>query len=106
MVHCIEGTEGWEIVPELKELAEGAEIFNKPTFGSMELAKVLGERAYAEIVFCGVCTGICVISNAMLAKAAVFETPVSVVANCCACVTPDSHNTALEAMKLCRIAIV
>lgn len=106
VVHCIEGTEGWEIVPELKELADGSEIINKPTFGSMELAQVLKERNYGEILLCGVCTGICVISNAMLAKAAVFETPVSVAAGCCACVTPESHSTALEAMKLCQIAIV
>lgn len=106
VVHCIEGTEGWEIVPELKELADRAYVINKPTFGSMELAKLLTERGYGEITLCGVCTGICVISNAMLAKAAVPETPVSVAADCCACVTPDSHHTALEAMKLCQIAIV
>ena len=104
--HCIRGTRGWQIVPELKGLAEGAEIFDKPTFGSIELVNVLKNSSYSEIYLCGVCTGICVISNAMLAKAAVYETPVKVVEHCCACVTPDSHKTAIEAMKTCQIDIV
>ena len=108
VVHCIEGSEGWEIIPELIPLVEekNARVFDKPTFGSIELVNVLKNSSYSEIYLCGVCTGICVISNAMLAKAAVYETPVKVVEQCCACVTPDSHKTAIEAMKTCQIDIV
>ncbi len=111
VVHCIEGTDGWEIIPELKKYTTADNkrligIFNKPTFGSTELAKALSDKDYDEIIFCGVCTGICVISNAMLVKATLPETPVKIVESCCACVTPESHNTALEAMKTCQMEII
>lgn len=105
VTHCIKGTDGWEIVPEIKELIHGDTVIDKPTFGSMELAKKLENTSYDEIYLCGVCTGICVISNAMLIKAVTPETPIKVIANACACVTPESHNTALEAMKLCQIEV-
>ena len=84
----------------------------KPTFGSLELGSLLktlcekykGEET--EIHFCGVCTGICVISNVMIAKAYVPETRICVIENACACVTPQSHNTAIEAMKTCQVDII
>jgi nicotinamidase-related amidase len=82
----------------------------KPTFGSVELQNILAtmneQEAIEEITLMGLCTGICVISNAILAKATLPEVPVNVVADCCACVTPASHKTALEAMKLCQINII
>ena len=72
--------------------------------------KILEERYCCgeniQIDFVGVCTGICVISNALLAKAALEEAQIRVIANACACVTPESHRTALEAMKMCQIEIV
>lgn len=103
--HCIKNTKGWNIVDELKDIP--GRRFYKPTFGSMELAKVIRkEYADAEIYFVGTCTGICVISNAMMAKAFAPEARVKVIDKLCACVTPESHKTAIEAMKMCQIEIV
>ena len=104
--HCIRGTEGWEIIPELLEIAKDRRIFEKPTFGSKELAAYLAGEAPDEVVFCGVCTGICVLNNATLVKAFAPEIPVKVVGDLCACVTPDTHKTALAAMQTCQIEIV
>ena len=85
-------------------------IINKPTFGSVNLATALGcvsadEQNEYDITLVGVCTGICVISNALLLKAYLPEARIAVRANACACVTPESHKTALDAMKLCQIEI-
>ena len=106
--HCIRGTEGWEIIPELRPFAAQAPI-DKPTFGSAQLGTVLEELNEAEeiekITFIGLCTDICVISNALLAKAFLPEVKVAVDASCCAGVTPESHRTALAAMRPCQITI-
>lgn len=112
--HCIEGTEGWQIRKEIMAVVNDSnkpfQIINKPTFGSVTLAetiKTMYEQSQEdmEIELVGVCTGICVISNAMLIKAFLPEAKITVKANACACVTPESHKTALEAMKLCQINI-
>lgn len=103
--HCIRDTPGWQIADPLRPFAEQAAVFDKPSFGSPELAAWCREQAPDTITLCGVCTGICVISNALLVKAALPETPVRVIAHCCACVIPQSHDTALAAMKLCQVAI-
>ena len=103
--HCIRDTPGLQIADPLRPFAEKAAVFDKPSFGSPELAAWCREQAPDTITLCGVCTGICVISNALLVKAALPETPVRVIAHCCACVTPQSHDTALAAMKLCQVAI-
>ena len=107
--HCIEGSDGWQITEEIQQALENCttivEYINKPAFGSPELAGRLAREGIEEVEFTGVCTGICVISNAMLAKANAPEMLVSVDASCCACVTEESHKTALEAMKLCQITI-
>lgn len=104
--HCIKETDGWQIVPELAPLAEGKKIFDKPTFGSMELAEYLKEKNDAEsITLIGLCTDICVISNAFLIKAALPEVKISVVEKCCAGVTPESHNRALAAMQVCQVEV-
>jgi nicotinamidase-related amidase len=83
--------------------------FDKGAFGSPELAEYMRERArredIGEIELCGLCTDVCVISNAMLIKAFLPETPVAVDASCCAGVTPESHVNALEAMKMCQIIV-
>lgn len=100
--HCIKGSEGWEITSALD--TSGCTIIDKPTFGSYELSDyVAGLSDVDGIELVGLCTDICVISNAMLLKARLPETPVSVDAACCAGVTPESHENALKAMAMCQI---
>ena len=105
--HCLKGTPGWELAPGLWE--PGEKIIDKPTFGSNRLAGILmTERAQEalEIELVGLCTDICVVSNALLFKAAMPEAPITVDASCCAGVTPESHRHALETMKMCQIKVV
>ena len=107
--HCIRGSRGWEICPELETLRK-EEPVDKPTFGSTGLGEVLraadqyGEKI-GKITLVGVCTDICVISNALLLRAFLPEAEIAVDAACCAGVTPESHQTALRAMKACQITI-
>ena len=102
--HCIEGTHGWEISDELD--TKDSMIINKPTFGSTELGEYLASlEDITEIELVGLCTDICVISNALLIKAKLPEIPVSVDSLCCAGVTPESHDNALSSMKMCQINI-
>lgn len=102
--HCIKNSTGWQIAPSLAEFAQTGTIIEKPTFGSVELPKLLADADEVELV--GLCTDICVISNALLIKAFYPELPVKVNASCCAGVTPESHENALNAMKMCQIEIV
>ena len=104
--HCIRGTNGWELRPEIQDLIS-AEVMDKPTFGSWKLAEFLKkqETEIDSITLAGLCTDICVISNAMVLKAFMPEIPITVDASCCAGVTPESHERALEAMKVCQIHI-
>ena len=107
--HCIRGTEGWQIRRELDDLRK-TEPIDKETFGSTDLAADLVamniDDEIGSITFVGLCTDICVISNALLAKAALPEVPITVDASCCAGVTPESHENALKAMEMCQIDIV
>ena len=104
--HCIKGTPGWEIHPELEALRQ-TEAIDKLTFGSSELPQVLAKEENIEsITFIGLCTDICVISNAMVTKAFFPETPLFVDAKACAGVTPQSHENALTAMKMCQITVI
>ena len=107
--HCIRGTDGWQIRSELEELRV-TEPIDKGTFGSDELGKILrdlnDEDPIGIITVIGLCTDICVISNALLAKAFLPEVPIEVDASCCAGVTPESHENALKAMASCQIRIV
>lgn len=109
--HCIRETDGWQLESGLRDWCQvhGAKVFDKPTFGCVELSHYLARQhrtePIEEIVLVGLCTDICVISNAMLVKASLPEVPVAVVAGCCAGVTPESHERALEAMKMCQIAV-
>ena len=103
--HCIRDTFGWEISAKLD--VGDSPIVDKPTFGSCELAEKLAALPGLELVeLVGLCTDICVISNAMLIKARLPELPVTVNASCCAGVTPESHANALAAMKMCQIQII
>ncbi|MCR4955554.1 MAG: cysteine hydrolase [Lachnospiraceae bacterium] len=99
--HCIEGTAGWQIASEIEVQPEDM-VINKVTFGHVwDKEDIKG----SEIELVGLCTDICVISNALGIKAVLPETPISVDANCCAGVTPESHENALEAMKMCHIKV-
>ena len=106
--HCIKGSKGWEICDELKALQnDSTKVFDKLTFGSVELAGYLKSLEGLEsVTLVGLCTDICVISNAMVIKANLPEVEIKVVENCCAGVTPQSHKNALEAMKMCQIKVV
>lgn len=104
VVHCIKGTHGWELDERLKAYA--GKRFEKDTFGSMACARYVKENDYESVELVGLCTDICIISNALLLKAAVPSVPIKVDSDCCAGVTPKSHQTALEAMKMCQIDIV
>ena len=100
--HCIENTPGWEIDPALD--TTGARIFDKPSFGSEELVQYLKELDnLTSAEFVGLCTDICVVSNALLLKAVLPEMKISVDASCCAGVTPQKHEAALETMRSCQI---
>lgn len=103
--HCVKGTRGWELDDRIGELARGCRILEKPSFGSMELAALAQQENYEEIELIGLCTDICVISNAMLLKAALPEAVIKVDPFCCAGVTPESHKNALEAMRTCQIEL-
>ena len=106
--HCIKGTGGWEIRQEIAELIK-EEPIDKPAFGSRVLAERLlaldGKETVESITLVGLCTDICVISNALLLKAFLPEVPVIVDASCCVGVTKESHIQALESMKMCQIQI-
>ena len=126
--HCIKGTPGHKIIDPVFEAyfnvfekyADAYAVYpvtpmdpiivNKPTFGSIDLQNILYDindnHGIEEITLMGLCTGICVMSNAILVKATLPEAQVNVIADCCACVTPRSHQVALESMKMCQINII
>ncbi len=108
VVHCIEGTEGWKLHPQIEKLRK-CEPVNKNIFGSIELGEILRsldqKNKIRKIVLIGVCTDICVISNAMIIKSFLPETEVSVDASCCAGSSRENHLTALQAMEVCQIKI-
>lgn len=111
VMHCIKGTKGFEICDGIKAVIDEKDctIYEKVTFGSSELAMDLANGKYSDmeaITLIGLCTDICVISNAMLCKTFLPEMPVRVVADCCAGVTPESHENALKAMGMCQIEII
>lgn len=107
--HCVQDTEGWEVIDQLQEYTAGRQVLDKPTFGSRTLGEALAalneQEPVEKVTLIGLCTDICVISNALLAKAFLPEAEIAVDAACCAGVTPESHRNALEAMKMCQIAV-
>ena len=109
--HCIKGTDGWKLDPRVQEAADskGSFAIEKPTFGATELVRYIQERydpAELEIELVGLCTDICVVSNALIIKATFPEAEVTVDAACCAGVTVESHNAALLTMKMCQIQVI
>ena len=114
--HCIRNTDGWRLQKEVRSVlaekeSEGSKVtvFEKPTFGSIALANDLARRnvdkPIGQITLIGVCTDICVVSNAVLLKAALPEVELIVDAACCAGVTPQKHQAALETMRSCQIRV-
>lgn len=112
VVHCVKGTPGWQVPDALAAaLAEkDARAYEKPSFGSVELARDLAGMNEKEpvslIEFVGVCTDICVVSNTLLAKAYLPEVPVAVEASLCAGVTPEAHEAALATMASCQVNVI
>ena len=105
--HCIKGTEGHSLIEELQQFASKGRFFEKPTFGSVEMAEALCERSdITAIELVGVCTDICVISNSLLLKAFRPELSISVDSACCAGTTPENHEASLTAMKSCQITVI
>ncbi|MQN00768.1 MAG: cysteine hydrolase [Lachnospiraceae bacterium] len=107
--HCIKGTDGWQIQSQISKLIRADHIFDKPTFGSVSLAekiKEISEKEPVEIELVGLCTDICVVSNALLLKAFMPEIKISVDSACCAGVTPEKHEAALETMRSCQVNVI
>ncbi len=109
--HCVKDTKGWELCDSILELISDKDykIYEKITFGSSQYAQDLEHGLYdrvEEVELIGLCTDICVISNAILTKTFLPETIVKVDSRCCAGVTPASHENALNAMKMCQIEIL
>ena len=108
VVHCVKNTNGWEINKEVAAVLKDAKIIDKPTFGSKELAEEItkiAEKEEVEVTLVGLCTDICVVSNALLIKAYLPEISVKVIASCCSGVTPESHEAALTTMKMCQVEV-
>lgn len=111
VVHCVKGTQGWNLPDELEEIRQNKQIkvYEKGAFGSVQLAEDLKRQYEANeiesIELVGICTDICVVSNALLLKAFMPEIPVFVDADCCAGVTPEKHNEALSVMESCQITV-
>ena len=101
--HCLKNTEGWQIV---QGLYSGELVFDKPTFGSELLAAFVKEEGFEEVTLLGVCTDICVVSNALLIKAKCPEAAVKLVEKACAGVTPASHAAAVQTLRSCQVEII
>lgn len=112
--HCFAGTTGWKVVDTLEKYQnmDSVHTITKATFGSLDLAECIKEITEdagcdeVEVYFCGVCTGICVISNAVATKIVMPEARIAIISDLCACVTPESHQTALDAMRTLQMDII
>lgn len=104
VMHCQKGSEGWKLEASLEGIS--GKRFEKTTFGSVELARYVQTEEFDSIELIGLCTDICVIANAMLLKTVLSGTPILVRADCCAGVTPESHENALKAMQMCQIEVI
>ena len=109
--HCIKGSEGWQLNKEISASLKGKKYtpVEKYTFGSVKLPEFIKKAAGSDefsIELIGLCTDICVVSNALLLKASFPEVPITVDEKCCAGVTPEKHNAAIETMRSCQIDIL
>ena len=107
--HCIKDTDGWELTLPIKQAVRGR-IFEKNTFGSLALAETVRtmheKQPLRSVTLIGLCTDICVISNALILKAALPEVKITIDSSCCAGITPESHTNALNAMRMCQVCII
>ena len=105
--HCIKDTEGWQIQKDIYEAGSGKTlcVIDKPVFGSVELTEIAFIGRYEKVTLIGLCTDICVVTNALLLKTKLKEIPVAVIENLCSGVTPQSHKAAVETMKMCQVII-
>ena len=103
--HCLRGSDGWQLHPELQDLSIGSSVFEKGSFGSLELAEYVSSLNPDAIEVIGLCTDICVVSSALILKARLPEVKISVDASCCAGVRPESHAAALQTMQMCQIHV-
>lgn len=109
--HCVKGTKGWELSPKIAEALKDKryKTVEKLTFGSVDLPALIKQSIgddVAEITLIGLCTDICVVSNALILKANLLNSEIFVDASCCAGVTPETHNAALQTMKCCQINVI
>lgn len=113
IAHCVENTAGWQLDPRVAGALPADTVYiNKPTFGSTELVERIGSyvrefgQTGVQVELVGLCTDICVVSNALLLKAFYYEMPISLDSACCAGVTPGSHEAALATMRSCQIQVL
>jgi nicotinamidase-related amidase len=106
VVHCVKGTHGWQLNESIAPLSQGCDVYEKGTFGSVKLAKDIAGMSPKEIEIVGLCTDICVVSNAILIKATLPECKIGVCESCCAGATEAGHRAAIETMRCCQIDIV
>lgn len=113
VVHCVKGTYGWQINTKIFEAAINnnkaeVSVIDKPAFGSGTLLyeAIIKKGVPKEVVFCGTCTDICVVSNALILKSFLTEVPMKVIASCCAGLTEEKHQAALEVMQSCQLEII
>lgn len=106
VVHCVKGTHGWSIAKGLK--MDEDICIDKETFGWMNWNETKEKYGLemSEIEMAGLCTDICVVSNALILKVAFPDVEITVDAECCAGVTPETHKAALETMKMCQIHVM
>lgn len=104
--HCITGTDGWKFAPEVDDVVLFNRVFDKGSFGSFDIATEIYRRHGVEIEIVGVCTDICVISNALIMRSMMPDIKITVDASCCAGTTPENHKKALDIMRNCNIDII
>lgn len=106
--HCIKGSNGWQLNPQIQQALQSKPYITieKPTFGSLALVQYLTSANYDEITLVGLCTDICVISNALLIRASLPNTKIIVKQDCCAGVTKEKHEAALQVMQSCQIDVM
>ncbi len=106
--HCLEGSDGWEVVPDLGQYIQPGSVIDKDAFASVDLADALSDYSddIESIELVGVCTDICVVSTALVLRAFMPNTPIRVDASCCAGTSPDRHMAALEVMRSCQIEVM
>lgn len=108
--HCKAGTYGWLLNKDVTRALDNCDraycAFEKNTFGSIELAEHIRDGKFDEVVFCGLCTDICLVSNVLMARAYCPDMTIKVKADCCAGVTPETHEAALTTMRMCQVDII